>query len=163
MVPIPPLPPAFPPSLPYQEASAWQRRQAAFSAGQLLEPAFPYLNLVDWQRALDTVQPAFYVLADQVLLTHDGLAQVTHYAATAVPAVPRLAISAQPPSGSRKGTRRVTPSAPDGELDAAVMEQLANIRHWRSLSLTQVMNDVLIQGLRHFPDAQRSRIPEGPF
>ena len=163
MAPTSPPPPTFPAPLPYQEASTWQQRRAAFSAGQLLEPAFPYLNLVDWQRALDTVQPALYVLADQVLLTHDGLAQVTHHVATAVPAVPRLAIPAPPPSGGRKGTRRVIPSAPDGELDAAVMEQLANIRHWRSLPLSQVINEVLIQGLRHFPDAQRSRIPEGPF
>lgn len=88
MVPVPSPFSVFPPPLPYREASDWQQRQAAFSAGQLLEPAFPYLTRTDWQRALNAVQPALYIVADQVLLTHDGLAQVSHYVATARPALP---------------------------------------------------------------------------
>lgn len=157
MAPTPPPATAFPVSLLYLEASPWQQRQAAFSAGQLLEPAFPYLKREDWQRALNAVYPALYLVGEQVLLTYDGLAQVIHYVATYMPASPpRPTGSVSPaPGRRRKGSRPAAPPSELDELEAALLAQLTNVSHWRALPLRQVTAEVITLGLRHFPDAQR--------
>jgi hypothetical protein len=78
--------PVFPQPIPYEAASRWQQRQALFSACQVLEPAFPYLSPTDWELALGEVQPSLCAVPGQVLLTHEGLAQLTYYLAGYVPA-----------------------------------------------------------------------------
>jgi hypothetical protein len=165
MTPTPPLATALPVSLPYLEASPWQQRQAAYSVGQLLEPAFPYLKREDWQRALNAVYPALYLVGEQVLPTYDGLAQVIHYAATSMPASPpRLTGPVSPaPGRRRKGARLAAPPSELDELEAALLAQLTNVSHWRSLPLRQITADVVTLGLRHFPDAQRPRPPADLF
>jgi len=163
MTSTPHFPNSFPPPLAYRDASPWQQHQAQFSACQVLEPAFPYLRRADWQQALGGVEPTLYVIADQVLLTNDGLAQLTHYLATCMPAAPPQPAAAEPAPTNRRKGRRGTLPPPQGQVAAALLEQLANVSYWRGLPLHQVTNEVLILGLRHYPDAQRPRPAEELF
>jgi hypothetical protein len=145
----------FPPPLPYEDASPWQQRRALFNACLALDCAFPYLSRADWQRALDTVQPALYAAADQVLLTYDGLAQLTYYLATFMAAAPPVPSVTTRPPAPRRAARSAARRPPLTQIEAALLEQLDNVRYWRSLPLGQVVNEVLALGLRHYPEAQR--------
>lgn len=139
------------PLLSYAQASVFQRTQALNGARQVLDAAYPFLNYLQWQHALDHLQLPLQVTADQTGLTHDGLATLVQYlvARYRPPSAPDA--SSTPSSATEPATAKYRKQT--HALSPEVTEQFARVSHWCRITKTQLVNEALVQLLRQYPEA----------
>jgi len=149
--------------VPYALASPFQRAQGLRGARVILDAAYPFLSIGQWQQVLDYLQLPLHVCGSQVAFLPDGLGNLVHYLEAQYR--PKPAGNPAPTGTAASGRPEVTLPTEESTtkqtyaIRNSLTEMLDRLSYWRRQPRAGFVNSALAQFLTQYPEAS-TPIPE---